>query len=704
MSDKETVDSDLLGVLKNRFGHDGFLPLQGEIVRNVLAGRDSLVLMPTGGGKSICYQLPAVILDGLTLVVSPLIALMKDQVDALRSRGVRAAFINSTMTQAEITKVQLEAYNGLLDILYVAPERLVLQRFGDFLHAVKLGLIAIDEAHCISEWGHDFRPDYRNLQALRDQFPGTPLIALTATATERVREDVLHQLKMLTAERFISSFNRPNLTYRVLPKRRSYGRLTALLRGIGDGSAIIYRFSRKDTEDLAFRLSGSGFKALPYHAGLEDDVRRRTQEQFISGEVPIIVATIAFGMGVDKPNIRLVVHYDLPKTIEGYYQETGRAGRDGMPSDCVLFFTLADRSKQEYFIRQIEDAAERASARERLASVVEYGSGNSCRRRFLLAYFGERLDQDNCNSCDVCLANEDAVQSGVAYDGTVIAQQVLSAIIRTGQRFGASHIVGVLRGSRAKRIVQRGHDKLRVHGVARGLSRHDLFDVVDQLVRRGLVAHEMGEFPTLSVTQLGRDFLRKRETIELVRQSNGPIRGNASSTAPANDSYIDRVRRTHPRAYESWTHEEDRRLLEMFDSGRSIDDIAADSGRRPSAIVSRLNRSQRTRPVNETSLSTLELLREGLTLAEIAQRRGITEGTVLGHLERLVRDGRAPPLAHLMPEPRRYERIEHAFLEMGQAPLRPVKDLLGDDYSYEELRLVKMRMRQLTPPPPGQSD
>ena len=393
MRDEQATSPNPAQVLKQRFGHDGFLPLQGDIVRNVLAGRDSLVLMPTGGGKSICYQLPAVILDGLTLVVSPLIALMKDQVDALRSRGVRAAFINSTMTHAEVRDVQLDAYHGRLDILYVAPERLVLQQFGDFLHAVNLSLIAIDEAHCISEWGHDFRPDYRNLQALRDRFPNTPLIALTATATERVREDVVHQLKMPAAKRFISSFNRPNLTYRVVPKRRSFQRLAALLRDLRDGSAIIYRFSRKDTEELASRLSREGFKALPYHAGLEDDVRRQTQERFISGDVPIIVATIAFGMGVDKPNIRLVVHYDLPKTIEGYYQETGRAGRDGLPSDCVLFFTLADKSKQEYFIRQIEDASERDAARERLARMVEYGSGNSCRRGFLLAYFGERLDQ-----------------------------------------------------------------------------------------------------------------------------------------------------------------------------------------------------------------------------------------------------------------------------------------------------------------------
>ena len=842
---------------------------------------------------------------------------MKDQVDALRSRGVRAAFINSTMTHAEVRDVQMDAYHGRLDILYVAPERLVLQRFGDFLRAVKLSLIAIDEAHCISEWGHDFRPDYRNLQALRDRFPNTPLIALTATATERVREDVLHQLKMPKAERFISSFNRPNLTYKVVPKRRSFQRLAALLRDLRDGSAIIYRFSRKDTEELASQLSGAGFEALPYHAGLEDDVRRQTQERFISGEVPIIVATIAFGMGVDKPDIRLVVHYDLPKTIEGYYQETGRAGRDGLPSDCVLFFTLADKSKQEYFIRQIEDASERDAARERLARMVEYGSGDSCRRGFLLAYFGERLDQDNCGACDVCLPSEASPRTATAYDGTVTAQKVLSAIIRTGERFGASHVADVLRGSRSKRILQLGHDKLSVHGVARGLSKDELIDVVDQLVEKGLVARATGEFPTLSVTKPGRDFLSNRETIKLLRRLDAPsggngsdrdpdadlfqklrllrrdiaaslqvpayvvfadaalqqmasrmptdhnsllqikgvgdakaqrfgdrflalisehtaqggattgrnsdpeevpgeapapfdrllsrlfdrpvdldtaepavrdeVRGHVSSVlstfrqreahvlslrfgledgrehtpqeiaaalgvsqdtvrtierkalrrlrhpsrlqplrrrleasgaisgptdgpapsapgpAPGDDTYIDEVRQTHPRAYEKWTPEEDRRLLELFEAGCSIDDIAADLGRQPGAIESRLNRAGRTQNIGHTHAETLDLLREGLTLAEIAQRRGITEGTVLSHLERLAGDGQAPPLAHLMPEPHRYKRIERAFLESDEDFLKPVKDSLGDDYTYEELRLVRLGMRQLTPQSPDPS-
>ena len=320
--DARLTDS-ILDVLKSRFGHDGFLPMQEEVIGNVLAGRDSLVLMPTGSGKSLCYQLPALCLDGVTLVVSPLIALMKDQVDALKSRGVAADFINSTMSYEDVRRVQLETYNGRLDILYAAPERIAMPRFRQFLRVLNLGLIAIDEAHCISEWGHDFRPDYRNLQALRDDFPAVPVIALTATATERVREDIVGQLRMPDAPQFVASFNRPNLTYRVRPKRRSFDALVSLLRKRGDGSAIVYRFSRRNTEELATKLSEHGFRALPYHAGLEDDVRRETQERFLRDDAPIIVATIAFGMGVDKPNVRLVVHYDLPKTVEGYYQGDG---------------------------------------------------------------------------------------------------------------------------------------------------------------------------------------------------------------------------------------------------------------------------------------------------------------------------------------------------------------------------------------------
>ena len=528
----QTLRSDprVAEILKARFGHDGFLPLQQDVIDNVLAGGDSIVLMPTGSGKSLCYQLPALLLDGVTLVVSPLIALMKNQVDSLTAKGVRAAFINGTMSYAEILNVQNEARSGLIDILYVSPERLAVDRFREFLRTMKIGLIAIDEAHCISEWGHDFRPDYRNLRTLRDEFPNAPVMALTATATEKVREDVAEQMDMVDAPRFVTSFNRANLTYRVRPKRRSFETLVQLLRSHQDQPAIIYCFSRKDTEELAKGLSHRGFKALPYHAGLQDDVRRETQDRFLSDDVHIIAATIAFGMGIDKPNIRLVVHYDLPKTMEGYYQETGRAGRDGQPSECVLFFSHSDKMKQKFFIRKIEDAAERENAEARLEKMVEYGAATTCRRRLLLEYFDETWKQDNCAACDVSLSEEPAGQNSdrvpessgaVPFDGTEIAQKVLSAVVRTGGRFGATHIVGVLRGSRSKRVLELGHDKLTVYGIAREISRHELRDMIDQLAAKGLLAVATGDYPTLDVTESGKKSLKSRETVTLVRHFDG---------------------------------------------------------------------------------------------------------------------------------------------------------------------------------------
>ena len=742
-------------ILKERFEHDGFLPLQEEIIMNVLAGSDSLVLMPTGSGKSMCYQLPALLLDGLTLVVSPLIALMKDQVDALKSKGIRAAFINSTMTHTDGRHMQMEAYHGRLDILYVAPERLVLPRFRDFLHALKLSLIAIDEAHCISEWGHDFRPDYRNLQALRDDFPDVPMIALTATATEKVRQDIVDQLRMPDAARFVASFNRPNLTYHVKPKRQSFDTLLDLLRRQRDGSAIVYRFSRQDTEDLASKLSSHGFKALPYHAGLDDDVRRETQERFIHDDIPIIVATIAFGMGVDKPNIRLVVHYDLPKAIEGYYQETGRAGRDGLLSGCVLFYSHSDKMKQEFFIRQIEDDSERDSAKAKLAKMVEYGSVKSCRREFLLDYFGEKWGEENCGACDVCLAEAGQQGPESTFDGTEVAQKVLSAVIRTGERFGANHIVEVLRGSRAKRVLDLRHDELSVHGVAREMLTDDLKDIVDQLVDKGLAARSTGDYPTLSVTPLGRAFLKNRETVTLVGRVSSPPRQDSPETAgdaklfeklrvlrkkladelnaPAfvvfSDAALRQMASSMPRSHDSLRKIKgvgEAKLRQFGDQFISViaDHVADSEGRGASrathqevssepdhapapaqlpaerlshglsAPAARDTGHVTQTEISQTHINTRDLVRDGMSMTEIATRRGLAETTILGHIEHLVNAGETIDLAHLMPEPGRYRRIAQAFIEASSEYLKPVKELLGDDYSYEELRLVRIHIRQ----------
>ena len=415
----------MLDPLKAYFGFDQFITLQKEIISKVIAKRDTLVLMPTGGGKSLCYQLPALSFTGLTLVVSPLIALMKDQVDGLHANGIPAGLLNSGQGPEESSLVHDQAKQGEIKILYVAPGRLALPGFQRLLQSLDVSLIAIDEAHCISEWGHDFRPDYRNLKSLRKSLPGVPVIALTATATALVREDIINQLGLAQPEIFISSFNRPNLTYTIQPKTEPLGTLLHLLEKHNGGSAIVYRFSRKATEETALELSERGFNAFPYHAGLERDVRHETHEKFIRDQVQIIVATIAFGMGIDKPDVRLVVHYDLPKTVEGYYQETGRAGRDGLASDCVLFYSYGDRSKQEYFISQIEDIDERTKAHTKLEQVLTMCDLQTCRRAYLMEYLGESWSKTECGGCDICLLPREE------FDATEIAQKILSKAIRT---------------------------------------------------------------------------------------------------------------------------------------------------------------------------------------------------------------------------------------------------------------------------------
>ena len=484
----------MLEHLKNRFGFDRFLPLQEEIIGRVLSNKDTLVLMPTGGGKSLCYQLPAVLFTGVTVVVSPLIALMKDQVDGLRAHGIAAGFINSSLSDTQIARVQQMTLDGALEILYVAPERLALPEFREFLRNINLSLFAIDEAHCISEWGHEFRPDYRNLKTLRRDFPAVPIAALTATATEQVRLDIVDQLGLGQAQVFISSFNRANLSYAVQTKRNSFSRLLGLLNKHRNEPAIIYRFSRNSTEEMVEDLSAEGFKARPYHAGMGPDVRRDTQEKFIRDEVPIIVATIAFGMGIDKPDVRLVVHYDLPKTLEAYYQETGRAGRDGLPSDCVLFCSHQDRLKQEYFIRQIRDQSERENAEKKLARVIEFAELWTCRRKYLIEYLGEDWVGSSCDGCDICLTPRETC------DATEISQKILSAGIRTENRFGARHIVDLLLGKRTKQIVRWGHDKLSVFGIEPSLLPEELQHWIDALLDRclagtGNVGKGQGKIP-----------------------------------------------------------------------------------------------------------------------------------------------------------------------------------------------------------------
>ena len=519
---------NLIATLKKSFGYDQFRPLQREIIEDALAGQDVFVLMPTGGGKSLCFQLPALMRDGLTIVVSPLIALMKDQVDALQTSGIAATYLNSTLDREEARARWRGLHRGEYRMLYVAPERLMLDTFLERALNWNISQFAIDEAHCISEWGHDFRPEYRALKKLRKHLPGVPIMALTATATQRVREDIIKELKLRDPRAYVASFNRPNLTYRVVPKTAAYDQLLAFIRSRPNDSGIVYCASRKSSDSLARNLNEDGITAKPYHAGLTTRERTKHQDAFLRDDVRVITATIAFGMGINKSNVRFVVHYDLPKNIESYYQETGRAGRDGLPSECVLLFSPGDVAKQIHFIDEKAESEARI-AREQLRQMVHYAETRECRRATLLEYFGEtypaRRDslgdqvsppQVSCESCDNCL------QPRETFDGTVQAQKFLSCVYRIhakhGFGFGLGHIVDVLRGADTEAIRQRHHTELSTYGIGAELKRGEWQAIGRELLRLGLIECAPGKFATLSLTPVGLEALRKRTSIILTKQ------------------------------------------------------------------------------------------------------------------------------------------------------------------------------------------
>ncbi len=521
------AENSWLAVLKRYFGFTSFRPLQKEIIADALAGRDVFALLPTGGGKSLCFQLPALIRPGLTVVVSPLIALMKDQVDGLQANGIAATFLNSSIAAGESRQRLRGLHEGQYRLLYVAPERLMLAGFLDDLNRWKLNLIAVDEAHCISEWGHDFRPEYRQLAQLRSLFAEAPMMALTATATTRVRQDIVNLLRLREPRCYVASFNRPNLTYRVLPKAKPFSQVLAYVRAHPRDSGIIYCQSRKSTESVAAQLNENGVQARPYHAGLGARERATHQDLFLRDEARIICATIAFGMGINKSNVRFVIHYDLPKNIEGYYQETGRAGRDGLPSECLLLFNAGDAIKQQRFIDE-KPPAEQRVAREQLQQIVHYAESGDCRRTVLLGYFGESFAPDGCGGCDNCLLPRDT------FDGTLAAQKLLSCVFRIRQKsqfgVGLNHVIEVLTAAHTEKIRRWRHHELSTYGIGGEHTRPEWQAIGRELVRLGYLRQTTDKFSVLELAEEGLAALRERRKITLTRPMTAPSSGNKPLT------------------------------------------------------------------------------------------------------------------------------------------------------------------------------
>ncbi len=494
-------------ILKNTFGYDSFRPLQKEIIENILNKNDSLVVMPTGGGKSLCYQIPALIFDGLTVVISPLISLMKDQVEQLRQAGVKAALLNSSLSSAEYAINFQNVKSSRAKLLYLAPESLVKDDIGNLLSQVKLDCITVDEAHCISEWGHDFRKDYRQLGTFRKKFPLAVCIALTATATPRVQTDIIKNLNMRSQKKFIASFNRENLFIRVIPKRNPFEQTVNFLDEHKNQSGIIYCFSRKQVDTLHESLSRLGFSTKPYHAGLTDEERNTNQDLFIKDEVQISIATIAFGMGINKSNVRFVLHHDLPKNIESYYQEIGRSGRDGLRSDCLLLFSYSDIAKINYFIDQKEDDKERLSAQIHLDAMVRYAEAEVCRRIPLINYFGEKYNIDNCGMCDNCLTDGKEI-----IDITIPAQKFLSAVKRTREIFGAAYIIDVLLGAESDKIFRNSHQNLSVYGIGKEFDKKQWQLLSRQFLNKELILRDI-EFGSLKLTQKAYEVLLRNTKV-----------------------------------------------------------------------------------------------------------------------------------------------------------------------------------------------
>ncbi|MEP6516520.1 DNA helicase RecQ [Microcoleus vaginatus] len=717
-----SVPLPLEQALKHFFGYDSFRPGQQEIVEAALQKRDMMIVMPTGGGKSLCFQLPALLKPGLTVVVSPLIALMQDQVEALQDNGIGATFLNSTLSSQETRSRETAILEGKIKLLYVAPERLLGERFLPFLDIVanKLGIsaFAIDEAHCVSEWGHDFRPEYRQMQRVRDRYPDIPIMGLTATATERVRQDIIQQLTLRNPYIHVASFNRPNLYYEVRPKtKHSFAEVLQIIQKKG-GSGIIYCLSRKKVDEVAYKLQQSGIQALPYHAGMNDVDRATNQTRFIRDDVQVMVATIAFGMGINKPDVRFVIHYDLPKNLEGYYQESGRAGRDNEPAHCSLFFGYGDVKTIDYIIEQKPDPQEQRIARQQLRRVINYAESTECRRTIQLSYFGDSFP-GNCGTCDNC-CNQKPVE-----DWTIEAMKFLSCVARCQEKFGMNHIIDVLRGSKNQKILQYQHNQLSTYGIGKDRSADEWKKLSRSLLNQGFLDEKTDGFPILKLNEKSWEIMKRQRTVEIAIEPQREVQAKVRSLAVEVEALFTILRTLRKQIADEqfvppYVVFADKSLRDMAEKRpqnlREFEEVyGVGSNKRdkygkvfleairnfckeqglPSGAASPdvANLPNLSNVASYSQMQTWELYRQGLTVQGIANARGMSPNTISGHLIELMEMGREVDI-NLLVESERQQAIVYAIEVMGDEKLRAIYDFLEERYTFEEIKFVRAWWRQ----------
>ncbi|QDV71356.1 ATP-dependent DNA helicase RecQ [Rosistilla carotiformis] len=712
-----SIESQLLAALERSWGYDAFRPLQREAMQCVMQHRDSVVVLPTGGGKSLCFQAPATCLDGMGVVVSPLISLMKDQVDALRSCGISAAYINSTLSADERREIADQIQAGELKLLYVAPERLVDARMIEFLKSAKVSMVAIDEAHCISAWGHDFRPEFRQLRFLKEAFPGVGVHAYTATASQQVREDIAQQLQLESPQMLVGGFDRPNLVYRVLAANNRFGQVCEVIQRHAGESGIVYCISRKEVDRTTENLVRLGFKAAPYHAGLSDTQRAQNQEAFLSEQVDVIVATVAFGMGIDKSNVRYVVHAGMPKSLEHYQQESGRAGRDGLEAECVLIYSGGDLVTWKRIMRG-GDPSVFDSAVASLEAMNHFCASVSCRHRSIVRYFGQDLEAEKCGACDVCLDEIDLVD-----DATTIGQKILSNVLRTEERFGADYNAKCLVGSQEQRIVQMGHDKLSTYGLLSSETVNTVRGWIEQLVEQGFLLRS-GEYNTISVTPSGRQLLRREVEPRLLRPANKEAQPKAASAESWEG--VDRGLFEHLRQLRGKIAAEKKvpayvvfgdvtlrdmarirpsdvpRLMTVSGVGEKkqqdfgeffLAEIASYCAQhdlqQDAAVATRAVKPVAKKPkaLAASSLAAMDLFRNGMSLDDAVVELKRARSTVAGYLNDYLKHERVTDPTPWV-ETEVIQQIEAVLAETGLERLRPIFDALDGKVDYDSIRIV----------------